>query len=112
MAWDSIIQIIYVDEDTNLVGKDGFYYSDQDKEITSINFMGDSVLTAVVDKQVKVLYTTKFRTGDFAGDEIIASRSKVGKQQSQASMRKLQTEIELELSPNINNIKTLLLKMD
>jgi hypothetical protein len=51
--------------------------------------MGDSILTAVVDKKVKVLYTNKFRTGDYAGDEIIAARSKVVKQQSIAAMRKL-----------------------
>jgi hypothetical protein len=42
--------MIYIDEETNQIGKDGFYYSDADKEITAINFMGDSVLTAVVDK--------------------------------------------------------------
>jgi hypothetical protein len=65
VAWDSIIQLIYIDEDSNDVGCDGFYYTDSEKEITSINFMGDGILVAVIDKTTKVLYTTKFKTGEY-----------------------------------------------
>jgi hypothetical protein len=43
---------------------DGFYYSDQ--EITSVGFLGDSILFALINgKEVKILYTTKFYPGHF-----------------------------------------------
>ena len=43
---------------------DGFYYSD--KQITSLFFIAESVLLALVNgSEIKVLYTTKFYPGHF-----------------------------------------------
>lgn len=43
---------------------DGFYYSDH--EINSIAFLGDSILFVLINnKEVKILYTTKFYPGHF-----------------------------------------------
>ena len=42
--------------------------------------MGDSILTVLVDKKIKVLYTTKFKTGDYAAEDIRSKNSKIIKQ--------------------------------
>jgi hypothetical protein len=45
---------------------DGFYYQ-EDQEINSLYFIGDSILFALVNRaRVKVLYTTKFYPGHFS----------------------------------------------
>ncbi len=63
-AWDRLIQLVYINEETSTVEMDGFYYSDQ--EINSLYFMGDSILFVLVnDREIKVLYTTKFYPGHF-----------------------------------------------
>ena len=63
-AWDRLIQLVYINEETSTVEMDGFYYSDQ--EITSLFFMSDSILFALVNgREVKLLYTTKFYPGHF-----------------------------------------------
>ena len=63
-AWDRVIQLVYINEQTSTIEMDGFYYSDQ--EITSLYFMGDSILFALVNgKEIKILYTTKFYPGHF-----------------------------------------------
>lgn len=49
---------------------DGFYYQ-EDCEINSLYFIGDSILFALVNKtEVRVLYTTKFYPGHFSFLEI------------------------------------------
>jgi hypothetical protein len=63
-AWDRLIQLCYINDRTNTIEFDGFYYSDH--EINSLYFIGDSNLFALVNGQeVKVLYTTKFYPGHF-----------------------------------------------
>lgn len=63
-AWDRLIQLFYINDRTNTIEFDGFYYSDH--EITSLYFIGDSILFALVNgHEVKVLYTTKFYPGHF-----------------------------------------------
>ena len=72
---------MYVDEDERahqegkFIGLDGFYYNDQET-ITSIHFIGDSILSALVDKQIKILYTTKFKTGDYTAEDMRSKNSK------------------------------------
>ena len=45
--------------------EDGVYYSDQ--EITTIKFIGDSILLALIGgREVKILYTTKFYPESFS----------------------------------------------
>lgn len=45
---------------------DGFYYQ-EDQEINSLYFVGDSILFVLVNhSQVKMLYTTKFYPGHFS----------------------------------------------
>jgi hypothetical protein len=74
--------------------------------------MGDSILTALVDKKIKVLYTTKFKTGDYSAEDIRSKNSKIIKQQQTQAMKKLLPEIEQEESPNIKDVKTILLNMN
>ena len=47
MAWDTLIQLFYMDTEVNEIIKDGFYINDQ--EVNSIHFMGDSILVALVN---------------------------------------------------------------
>lgn len=64
VAWDRLIQLVYINENTQTIEMDGFYYSDH--EITSLFFMGDSILMALVNgREIKVLYTTKFYPGHY-----------------------------------------------
>jgi len=51
--------LVYFNEETSTFDMDGYYCCDE--EINSINFMGDSILVVLVNnKEIKVLYTTKF----------------------------------------------------
>lgn len=64
IAWDRLIQLIYINEQTQTIELDGFYYSDH--EINSLYFTGDSILFALVNgREIKMLYTTKFYPGHF-----------------------------------------------
>jgi len=63
VAWDNLIQLVYINEQPCkvTVELDGYYLMDHNEEINSIFFMGDSILVALVNqKEVKVLYTPKF----------------------------------------------------
>ena len=64
VAQDCLIQLVYIDEESNKIVMDGFYLSE--KEINSCYFVADSVLVIITNtKQVKVLYTKKFHDGDY-----------------------------------------------
>jgi len=43
MAWDKLIQLVYIDESNASIEIDGFYYS-TDGEITSCHFLAESIL--------------------------------------------------------------------
>jgi len=61
-AWDKVVQLCYVDDETKTILYDGFYCSDQ--EINQVYFMADSVLMILVNQEeVRVLYTEKFKPG-------------------------------------------------
>ena len=47
IAWDKIIQLLYVNEETKTIEFDGYYCSD--KEINQIYFMADSVLVILLN---------------------------------------------------------------
>jgi len=60
-SWDKMIQLVYFDDDGRPT-LDGYYYSEG--EITALFFMAESILCALVNnREIKVLYTTKFHTG-------------------------------------------------
>jgi hypothetical protein len=64
VAWDRMIQLVYVNDQTNEIQMDGYYCCDE--EINQIYFMGDSILVILVNsKELKILYTTKFQPGDY-----------------------------------------------
>ena len=60
-AWDKVIQLLYINEETLEIKIDGFYYSD--KEIISLHFIADSILYVVFDNKdcyvSKIIYTPK-----------------------------------------------------
>ena len=60
-AWDKVIQLLYINEESLEIKIDGFYYSD--KEIISLHFIADSILYAVFDNKdcyvSKIIYTPK-----------------------------------------------------
>lgn len=59
VAWDQIIQLVYINDHNHTIEMDGYYCSEH--EIHQVCFMGDSILIALVNERfVKVLYTTKF----------------------------------------------------
>ena len=63
IAWDKVIQLMYVDDEQQTILFDGYYCSDQ--EINQVYFMGDSVLVILVNQEeIKVLYTEKFQPGE------------------------------------------------
>ena len=63
IAWDKIIQLMYVDDDEQSIEFDGYYCSEQ--EINQVYFMGDSVIVILVNQEeIKVLYTEKFQPGE------------------------------------------------
>ena len=66
-AWDRVIQLIYINDEGTSLEIDGFYYSD--KEIISLNFLGDSIIFALFEgidgREGKILYTTKFYPGTY-----------------------------------------------
>jgi hypothetical protein len=66
-AWDRIIQLIYINDEGTSLDIDGFYYSD--KEIISLNFVGDGIIFAIFEgldgREAKILYTTKFYPGSY-----------------------------------------------
>lgn len=64
VAWDRLIQLVYINDQTNEIEMDGYYCCDE--EINQIYFMADSILVVLVNnKEIKVLYTTKFQPGDY-----------------------------------------------
>jgi hypothetical protein len=63
-AWDKLVQLVYINEEEGTIELDGFYISEQ--QITSIYFLADSILMVLInEKEVKILYTTKFYPGDY-----------------------------------------------
>ncbi len=65
MAWDGLIQLFHINDQSQTIELDGFYYQ-EDSEINSIFFIGESILGIVINRsQFKVLYTTKFYPGHF-----------------------------------------------
>jgi len=72
---------------------DGFYYQ-EDCEINSLYFIGDSILFALVNRtQVKVLYTTKFYPGHFS----FLEKKKEGENQREKFRKVAETTIHAEL---------------
>ena len=63
IAWDKIVQLLYVDDHKRTLVFDGYYCSE--KEINQVYFMADSVLVILVGQdELKVLYTEKFNPGN------------------------------------------------
>ena len=63
VAWDKIVQLCYVCDQTRTVEFDGYYCCD--KEINQVYFMADSVLVILLHgEEIRVLYTEKFKPGD------------------------------------------------
>ena len=63
IAWDKIVQLCYINDETKQIEFDGYYCSD--KEINQVYFMADSVLVILLNgEEIKVLYTEKFKPGD------------------------------------------------
>ena len=61
-AWDKVVQILFVNEETRNLEYDGFYCCDA--EINQIYFMADSVLVLLVNQEeIRVVYTEKFKPG-------------------------------------------------
>jgi len=59
IAWDKVVQLLYVNDDTRTIEFDGFYLSE--KEINQVYFVADSVLVILVNQEeIRVLYTEKF----------------------------------------------------
>jgi hypothetical protein len=64
VAWDRMIQLVYVNEQTNEIQMDGYYCCEE--EINQVYFMADSILVVLVNnKELKILYTPKFQPGDY-----------------------------------------------
>ena len=61
-AWDKVVQLLYVNDETKSFELDGFYCSDQ--VINQVYFMADSVLAILVNQEeIRVLNTDKFKPG-------------------------------------------------
>lgn len=81
-AWDKVVQLLFVNEDTRSLEYDGFYCCDQ--EINQIYFMADSVLVILVNQEeMRVIYTEKFKPGSLIknlstkghpGEDLIVNR--------------------------------------
>lgn len=86
---------------------DGFYYSDS--EIQSLFFLGDSILLALVNnREIKVLYTTKFYPGNFKFLEN-AKRDDILNNQFEKIIS-LTALAELEKGHEINDIRSTILQ--
>ena len=105
IAWDKVIQLLYVNDQTNQLEFDGFYCTDQ--EINQVYFMADSVLVILVNsEEIRVLYTEKFKPGSVsmlaplrgAGEDLLATRDfKATVQATKGS--------ELEAGQRVHDIK-------
>ena len=63
IAWDKIVQLCFVNDQTRTIDFDGYYCCD--KEINQVYFMADSVLVLLLGgEEIRVLYTEKFKPGD------------------------------------------------
>lgn len=77
IAWDRLIQLVYVNQEGTSLEIDGFFYSD--KEVIGLYFLSDSVLQAIFEskegRELKILYTPKFYPGSFKQLELAEQAS-------------------------------------
>lgn len=105
-AWDRLIQLLYINEEEQTLVLDGFYYSTAG-EITSLHFIGESVLFVLLNNQeVRVLYTKKFYLGTY---ELLA-----GIKDDEVAFKSVQEVLqhaELEKGKEVADIKRNLLQV-
>ena len=99
-AWDRVIQLLYINEDAQTIELDGFYHSQG--EVTSLHFVGESVLFALINNcEVKLLYTTKFYPGHFA----------VLSKDAEKQVSEVVSHAELEKGREVTDVKRSLLQV-